>query len=216
MATARKKKAQAEEHVWVPAIKGFDAKMQCRGYQFNHGETYNHDGEVKACKGGFHAITGHPLAVFDYYPPAGSRFCMVELAGDQHSDDDTKTAARILKVGREIGISDLVNEAIKWVLERSHPEGAASATGTQGAASATGYQGAASATGTQGAAMTSGWEGRVMGAIGNALFACERETWNGPIISVACGIVGQDGIKPDRWYMAKSGRLVAVSAERAS
>ena len=66
----------------------------------------------------------------------------------------------------------------------------------------------ASATGYQGAAMSSGWLGRVQGSEGNALFACERETWDGPILSVACGIVGQNGIKPMTWYRCVGGKLV--------
>jgi len=329
----------------IHAIKGFDANLQCRGFQFAVGETYTHQGRVKACEGGFHAVSGHPLAVFKYYAPAGSRFCRVELSGAVDGDDGEKTAAAILKVGQEIGLSDLVQEAVDWVTARATPEGeaatgnqgaasasgtrgaatasgyqgaatasgtqgaasasgtqgaatasgeqgaasatgsqgaasatgyqgaasatgtrgaasatgeqgaatasgtqgaasatgyqgaasatgyqgaasatgyqgaasatgdqgAASATGSQGAASATGYQGAASATGTRGAAMTSGYGGRVSGAIGNALFAVERPTWNGPIVSVACGIVGQGGVKPDTWYRAVGGKLVEAA-----
>jgi hypothetical protein len=56
--------------------------------------------------------------------------------------------------------------------------------------------------------MASGFEGRVSGADGNALFAVERHTWDGPIVSVACGIVGKDGIKPDTFYRCIGGKLV--------
>jgi hypothetical protein len=233
--TMVKKKAPDVVH----GIKGFDSNLQCRGFQFAIGETYTHEGKVRACRSGFHAIvsTAHPLSVFNYYPPAGSRFCRVEMTGATSTDDDIKIAAEILKVGKEIGITDLVNEAIAWTLDRATPEGetatgeqgaasatgyrgaasatgeqgAASATGEQGAASATGEQGAASATGEQGAAMTSGYLGIVSGKDGNALFSVERATWDGPIISVACGIVGQDGIKPDTWYRAENGKLIEVT-----
>jgi hypothetical protein len=161
---ARQSKAKAALPVMTAGIKGFDKNLQCRGFQFTVGETFKHDGEVIACRGGFHAITAHPLAVFDYYAPAGSRFCLVELGGTQHSDDQVKTAAEILKVGAEIGFADLTNAAVKWVLERAteggeHTTGyqsAASATGDRSAASATGYQSAASATGDRSAASATG------------------------------------------------------------
>lgn len=103
----------AEPIAWVSAIKGFDANLRCHGeFQFAVGGEYRHEGPVKCCEGGFHAITDHPLAVFDYYGPAGSRFCRVQLGGVTHSDDGVKTAAEILRVGEEIGITDLVNDAI--------------------------------------------------------------------------------------------------------
>ena len=56
--------------------------------------------------------------------------------------------------------------------------------------------------------MSSGFEGTVQGVDGNALFAVERKTWDGPIISVAGGVVGQDGIKPLVWYSCIGGKLV--------
>ena len=230
----------------IKAYKGFDKDLNCRGFQFEIGKTYTHEGKVEACKSGFHAIEGYPLEVFDYYSPGASRFCLVDVDGEiaRHSDD-SKVAAQILTVGKEIGISDLVRDAVKFVMDRSNPEGetatgdqgaasstgcrgaasstgyrgaasstgnqgAASSTGDQGAASSTGDQGAASSTGYRGAALASGFMGRVMGSDGNALFSVERETWGGPIVSVACGIVGQDGIDAGVWYRAAAGKLVSA------
>src|SRR3569833_3194951 len=122
MARAKKvaaAKVAPEPTLVLHGIKGFDTNLQCRGFQFTIGETFTHEGEVICCRGGFHAITDHPLAVFDYYPPAGSRFCRVELSGQTASDDGIKIAAGILKVGRELGLSELVQDAVKWVMDRS-------------------------------------------------------------------------------------------------
>jgi len=233
------RKPKAADAAPVSAIKGFNADLTCRGFQFDVGKTYTHTGKVKACESGFHAIISdaHPLSVFEYYAPAGSRFCRVTLSGATDTDDNIKVAGEILKVGEEIGLRDLTLEAVKWVMDRatlegpvatkpnglaaaSGDQGAATASGYQGAATASGYRGAATASGTQGAAtasgdqgaaMAPGKDGRVMGADGVALFAVERGEWDGrgyPTLSAACGIVGQDGIKPDTWYRAEAGKLV--------
>ena len=230
----------------ITAYKGFDANLQCRGFQFEVGSTYTHEGKVKACKSGFHAVDGHPLSVFNHYAPAGSRFCVVEIDGVQSRDGDgDKIAAEILTVTREIGLHDLAKEAVRWVMDRatlegpvavknnglatasgyrgaataSGDQGAATASGYQGAATASGYQGAATASGDrgaatasgdQGAATASGYRGMVKGVAGNALFSVEREAWDGPIVSVACGIVGVDGIEADVWYRAVAGKLVSA------
>ena len=220
------------------AIKGFDAKLQCRGFQFAVGQTYRHEGKVEACSGGFHAIPedAHPLSVFRYYPPAGSRFCIVEVDGATDRDGD-KIAAEILTVGEEIGLGDLATEAVAWVIARAKPEGetagednglatasgyqgAATASGTRGAATASGTLGAATASGDQGAAtasgkmscaMATGQGGKVRGDVdGVDLFAREI-VWTGDAYerrSIACGTTGQDGIKAGVWYRCEGGRLV--------
>ena len=192
----------------MKAIKGFDANLQCRGFQFEIGQTYRHEGKVEACVGGFHAIPEdqHPLAVFGYYGPAGSRFCVVEIDGATDREGD-KIAAEIMTVQREINCGDLATEAVAWVMARAKPEGE-TAKADNGLATASGYQGAATASGTRGAAMATGFNGTVSGKDGNALFAVERHAWYGPVASVACGIVGQDGIKPDTWYRCIGGKLV--------
>jgi hypothetical protein len=152
----------------IGAIKGFDANLKCRGYQFEVGKTYTHEGKVKACKGGFHAVPDdlHPLTVFEFYPPAGSRFCRVTVEGATDREMN-KIAAEILTVGREVSLGDLAREAVDWVMARAKGEGPtatednglATASGDQGAATASGTQGAATASGDQGAATASGDQG---------------------------------------------------------
>ena len=186
----------------IKAIKGFNRDMTCRGFQFAPGEAFEVAGKIKACGTGFHACHEHPLAVFGYYAPSVSRYFDVELSGETDSQGDKIAAARIT-IGVELTIPDIVSRAVKWVWDHCTLVEGSSATGAQGAASATGTQGAASAT---------GFEGRVMGAEGNAIFAVEREPFPScKIISAACGIVGQDGIAPDTWYVCQGGTLVAAS-----
>ncbi len=160
--TAKTKKKAKPADESIISYKGFDANWQCRGYQFEPGGTYTHEGEVEACKGGFHACE-YPLDVFDYYPPAGSHFAVVKQSGDlsRHSDD-SKVASRTISISAKIDIAGLVKAAIEYTSSRCNPvdpESPASATGDRGAASATGYRGAASATGDQGAASATGYRG---------------------------------------------------------
>jgi hypothetical protein len=146
----------------VISYKGFDNVWKCRDFQYKVGENFTHDGSVKACESGFHACE-YPLDVFEYYPPAGSRFAVVKQYGElSRHNVDSKVASKSISIMAEISISGLVEATIEYTIRRCKPidpESPASATGTQGAASATGDHGAASATGTQGSASATGNHG---------------------------------------------------------
>ena len=178
----------------IVAYKGFNLDLSCRGHKFEIGKTYEMPGPIEACARGFHACE-HPLNVFDYYPPAGSRFAEVRLSGEiSRTGGDTKVAAARISITAELGIAEMVARTIKWVFDRSTPGGSA----------ATGYQGAASATGDRGAALASGREGAASGKAGNALFLVYRDDeWN--ILHAWAGVVGRDGIEPDVWYRLDAG-----------
>ena len=161
----------------ILAYKGFDLALKCRGHQFEVGKTYAHEGDVAACKSGFHACE-YPLDVFAYYPPGQSRYAIVEQSGLlSHHHVDSKVASSVITIKAELSLRGLIKAAIEYTFARAQKVkgstsrgvgkcasstghyGAASSTGRQGAASSTGTQGAASSTGTRGAASSTGFQG---------------------------------------------------------
>jgi hypothetical protein len=153
MATTKKPRKKKEV---IAGIKGFDKDLKCRGYQFEIGKTFKHDGEVKACNSGFHSFE-YPLDVFNYYAPADSRFCEIKASGEisRHADD-SKIASAEIKIVAELKIPELITRAIKWITAQTEPSQLIHETGYQSAASNTGYRSAASNTGDQSAASNTG------------------------------------------------------------
>ena len=99
----------------VRAYKAFDKTMQCRGFQFEVGQTYEHDGEVAACSSGFHACE-NPFDVWSYYP-LDSRYAVVELDGDvsRHGDDSKVAAARIT-ISAEIALPQIISDGVAYLM----------------------------------------------------------------------------------------------------
>lgn len=185
--TKRASKTKEAAPAVVLSYKGFDSNWQCRGFQYEIGKTYSHEGEVEACASGFHACE-YPLHVLRYYRPGTSRFAVVEQSGAlARHKDDTKIASSQITVKAEIDIAGLIK-----------------------AATASGDYGAATASGDSGAATASGDYGKVRGAAGCALFLTERDSAR-KIVAVWAGIAGQDGIKPDVFYTLRNGKPVEAA-----
>ena len=108
---------KAKTETTVVAYKGTDKDMACRGFAFELGRTYEHDGKVVACQSGFHACE-NPFDVWSYYGPAdGNRFFRVTLGGElSRHGDDSKIAAGRITLDAELRLPDLVNDAVKWVI----------------------------------------------------------------------------------------------------
>ena len=111
--------------------KGMNTDMTCRGFQYEVGKEYETD-KAKACEYGFHACE-YPLEVFNYYPPASSRYFEVEQSGEMdRSGGDSKVASTKIKIGAEIGIAGLVKASVEYTRERATEEPGGHATGTGG------------------------------------------------------------------------------------
>lgn len=210
---ASKKKAASEEV--VTAYKGFKQDLTCRGYQFEIGGTYKHEGEVEACASGFHSCE-YPLDVFGYYAPGESRFAIVKASGQlSRHGDDSKIASATLVVEAEISMPTMISRALDWIMSKVDKSveqtvvggtasntgyrSAASNTGNYSAASNTGYQSAAEVSGKESVAASLGTEGRARASAGSAIVLCHRDD-EGRLIHIRASKVGENGVKPDTWY----------------
>ena len=103
----------------VVSVKGFDANMQCRGYQFEVGKTYTHDGKVVVCKSGFHACE-NPLDVLNYYNICDSRFALVEQSGEiARHDGGSKVASSAITIQAELRLPDFIRRSVAWIMSAS-------------------------------------------------------------------------------------------------
>ncbi len=138
----------------IRAYKAFDKNLQCRGIQFEIGQTYEHDGPVKACESGFHACE-NPLDVWNYYP-LDSRYAVVELGGDaSRHDGDSKIAAARITISAEFTLSQIISDGVAYLMDLCKaafalkPGADSSGDGSQLAASGNYSQLAASGYGSQ-------------------------------------------------------------------
>jgi len=170
----------------IPAIKGFNKDLTCRGFQFEPGKTYTQAGTIKACHNGFHACPVDedtpPHAVFEYYAPGVSRYFGVTASGKTDREGN-KIASASITIGVELTMGELMARVTEWCVKKT--KGAASNSGECGAASNSGEYGAASNSGIRGAASNSG----IRGAASNS------GEYGAASNSGACGAASNSGIR---------------------
>ena len=96
----------------VKAYKVFDPDWKCRGFQFEVGKTFKHEGRVEICSSGFHACL-QAADCFSYYSfDTQNKVAEVLLWGDvdeRENGDDTKICARNIQLVREIDWQEVLN-----------------------------------------------------------------------------------------------------------
>ena len=106
----------------IIAYKGFDENLCCKGFQYEIGKEYVHEGEIECCESGFHACT-NPFDVLDYYEADGkNRYCEVEQSGSiKTGNGDSKQASSKIKIKAEIGMAGLFKAGVEWIKEKTNP-----------------------------------------------------------------------------------------------
>lgn len=124
----------------MKAYKGFSRDMTCRGYQFAEGETYEHEGDVKLCKRGFHACQD-PMDCLRYYDPCTSVYHKVEIDGvSDEREGDTKVVGKKIRIGARIGIAEMVKASVDLTFAACRDaENADAASGRESRQAASGY-----------------------------------------------------------------------------
>ena len=191
----------------IRGFKGFDKDLKCRGFQYEIGKDYEHEGEVKCCERGFH-FCENPFDVFRYYSPCDSRYCEVECDGNaDKANNDSKVATSHIHISSEIGLNGLIKAGVKFILDKVNYkdtkstntvyqsaatktgyrsaatntvyQSAATNTGDRSAATNTGYQSAATVEGKESVALVTGKDSIARGALGCWIVLTERGDFDG-------------------------------------
>ena len=149
------------ENNTIKTYKGFNKDMTCRGFRYEEGKEYEHNGNVRACQSGFHACE-NPFDVLGFYPPCDDkgnlrRYCEVEQSGTLDRSEDDKVCSSRLRVVAEIGLNGLIKAGVRFILDKvNFKDTKESNTGNRSAATNTGSCSAATNTGSCSAATNTG------------------------------------------------------------
>ena len=89
----------------VKGFKGFNEDLTCRGFRYEIGKTYKHNGEVELCRSGFH-FCRKLKDVHNFYNLKTSRICEIEADG-KIDDDGVKSACSRMRIVREVSREEI-------------------------------------------------------------------------------------------------------------
>ena len=206
-----------KEGIMIKAYKGFDKNMQCRGFQFEEGKSYE-EPEAILCRKGFHACE-NPIDVLRYYAPGESIFRKVELEDvSEMREKDSKVCGKKIKIGEEISLRDMIRESVKIDIQTANEStsGYSSPAATSGGSSPAATSGKfspAATSGKESIAAAVGRDSKAKSTIGNWIVLAEYGEWNGkycPVLCVKCGKIDGKTLKPDVWYRLNGGEFEEV------
>ena len=216
----------------MKCYKGFDKDLKCRDFQYEIGKEYEEE-RAEICDSGFHACE-NPLDVFEYYAPADSRYCEVELDANDQKSDDSKRVGKKISIKAEIGIAGIIKAGVEYIKDQVNWDddkksntgnrsaatntgnrSAATNTGDWSAATNTGDRSAATVEGKESVAMAIGYNSKAKGSLGCFIVLAEYKKLGVEyhIVDVKSAKVDGEKIKPDTFYKLINGEFVEADKE---
>ena len=212
----------------MKAYKGFDKNMQCRGFQFEEGKTYE-EKKAKLCESGFHACL-NPLDCMGYYFLNDSVYHEVELDGvsDERHAEDTKVSAKKITIGARLDIAGMVKAAVDFVFasvkkdaktvknDENYAQMASSSDYAQMASSgdyaqmaSSGYSAKMKLNGENSVGAAIGINSVIKGKVGCWITLAEYDE-DCKVVCVKSAKIDGEKIKADTWYTLRGGEFVEV------
>lgn len=207
----------------LTAYKAFGPGLECRGFKYEIGKTYEQSDDPVICKNGFHAVT-LPMDAWNYYLPT-SPLARVTMHGDVLThNEDSKIASAEITIEASITLPDWIRTHVGAIVSLCRSakgalsdSGHAAATGTRGHAAATGNRGHAAATGEKAIAAALGIDGTAKaGANGWIVLACwkfDKRRSRHNLHNVRAVQVGTEGVESGKTYrINENGQFVEAAA----
>ena len=196
------------------AFKAFDPDMSCRGFKYKIGKTYEHSGDVKICRSGFHAVT-IPFDAWSYYNESHT-FARVIMHGETVTHEgDSKIASAKITIEASITLPEWIKAQVETVIGLCKGASGSLAKNDKENAAATGDRGHAAATGTSGIAASLGVQGTAQVGPDGWIVLASWGNWDGkkyPLLLVKAGKVGTEGIEAGKAYwLDPDGKFIEAS-----
>jgi hypothetical protein len=103
----------------MKGYKAYEKGMICKGFQYEVGKEYTHDGELSLCNSGFH-FCENPLDILNYYDLCESEFTEVEALGKvtEAREGDTKRATDKIKIGLKLDLPAFIKASFDFLWEK--------------------------------------------------------------------------------------------------
>ena len=105
----------------IKGYKAFNKNLTCRGFKFEVGKEYKHNGDIELCEKGFH-FCENPLDILDFYDLTESEFAEVEAIGKTKSDDK-KIVTDKIKINSKIDLPMFIKASFDFLWKKCNEKG---------------------------------------------------------------------------------------------